>query len=104
MTSGNTQNAHQSIGIIGVGAFGEFMLKYLIPYFNVRVYDAHRDLSSVTQLYNVELADLDRICSSDIVVLCVPVVHLRDVVMGIKDKLKTGQLVIDLCSVQSKSG
>lgn len=100
MTSGNTQNAHQSVGIIGVGAFGEFMLKYLIPYFNVRVYDAHRDLSSVTQLYNVELADLDRICSSDIIVLCVPVVHLRDAVMGIKDKLKTGQLVIDLCSVK----
>ncbi len=100
MSSSRAPQPHQTVGIIGVGAFGEFMLKYLIPYFNVRVYDAHRDLGDVASLYNVEVADLDRICASDIVVLCVPVVHFREAVIGIKDKLKAGQLVIDLCSVK----
>jgi len=82
------RNNRQIIGVIGVGAFGEFMLKYLIPYFDVRLYDSHRDLAPVGKIYNAEVTSLERVCESDIVVLAVPVAHMREAVAAIKDKLK----------------
>lgn len=90
----------QTLGVIGVGAFGEFMLKYLIPYFNVSIYDTHRDLSKVGELYNVEICDLNYVCECDIIVLCVPVVHMEEAMAAIQHKLRKGQLLIDLCSVK----
>ncbi len=90
----------QQVGIIGVGAFGEFMLKYLIPYFNVVVCDRHRDLSQIEKSYNLKVDTLEAVCASDIVVLCVPVNHLADAAADIKNFIKPGQLVIDLCSVK----
>ncbi len=91
----------QTVGIIGVGAFGEFMLKYLTPYFNVNIFDSHRDLAQVGELYNVEICDLDRICMSDIIILCVPVVHMGEAMTSIRHRLKKSQLLIDLCSVKT---
>ncbi|HOO52599.1 MAG TPA: prephenate dehydrogenase [Alphaproteobacteria bacterium] len=90
----------QTLGVIGVGAFGEFMLKYLIPYFNVSIYDTHRDLTKVGELYNVEICDLNYICDCDIVVLCVPVVHMEEAMASIQHRLRKGQLLVDLCSVK----
>lgn len=92
--------SRQKIGIIGVGAFGEFMLKYLIPYFNVSVYDAHRDLGAVAATYNLAVENLEGVCASDIVILCVPVSRLGEVAQQIRGFIKPGQLVIDLCSVK----
>ncbi|MDD3021297.1 MAG: prephenate dehydrogenase [Alphaproteobacteria bacterium] len=92
----------QTVGIIGVGAFGEFMLKYLIPYFNVSIFDSHRDLGKVGDLYNVRICDLNHICDCDIIILCVPVVHMEEAMDSIRHKLKAGQLLIDLCSVKTK--
>lgn len=90
----------QTLGVIGVGAFGEFMLKYLIPYFNVSIFDSHRDLSTVGETYNVEICDLNYVCDCDIIVLCVPVVHMEEAMASIQHKLKKGQLIVDLCSVK----
>lgn len=91
----------QTLGVIGVGAFGEFMLKHLIPYFSVSIYDSHRDLTQVGELYNVEICDLDYICDCDIIVLCVPVVHMEEALSAIAHRLSKGQLLIDLCSVKT---
>ena len=33
----------QTLGLVGCGAFGEFMLRHLVPYFRVLVHDAKRD-------------------------------------------------------------
>lgn len=90
----------QIVGVVGVGAFGEFMLKYLIPYFDVRLYDTHRDLTQIGKIYNVEISTLDEVCQSDIILLAVPVAHMEEAVTAIKGKLKKGQLIIDLCSVK----
>lgn len=90
----------QSLGIIGVGAFGEFMLKHVIPYFNVSVYDSQRDLSVISATYNLKVGTLSEVSACDIVVLCVPVNKLALVVDEIKGLVKPGQLVIDLCSVK----
>lgn len=76
------------MGIIGIGAFGEFMLKYMIPYFSVSIFDSHRDLTQVGATYNVEICDLNYICDCDIIVLCVPVVHMEEAMASIQHKLK----------------
>lgn len=91
-----------SMGVIGVGAFGEFMLKHIIPYFDVRVYDAFRDLSDVAEIYNVDVVPLREAASSDIVVFAVPVRELEKTVEGVLPFLHEGQLVLDLCSVKCK--
>lgn len=91
---------NKSLGIIGVGAFGEFMLKHVVPYFDVSIYDAKRDLQDVATLYNVHEKSLDEICHSDIVVISVPVQQIQSIMDQIKDKLAPGQLLMDVASVK----
>ena len=90
----------QTLSIIGVGAFGEFMLKHVSPYFDVAIFDAKRDLSEVTSLYNVKAGSLEEICRSDIIVLSVPVQQMGAIAEDIKPYLHRGQLVIDVASVK----
>lgn len=92
----------QTMGIIGVGAFGEFMLKYVTPYFDVRIYDAYKNLDEIEETYHLQVQSLENVAKSDIVVLCVPVKELEKTVQGIIPFLTSGQLVIDLCSVKCK--
>lgn len=91
-----------SLGVIGVGAFGEFMLKHIVPHFDVRVYDAFKDLSDVATSYPVTVSSLADIATSDIVVFAVPVREMEKTVSAVLPFLRDGQLVIDLCSVKCK--
>lgn len=94
--------AKQTLGIIGIGAFGEFMLKHVTPYFDVRIYDAYKNLDEVADTYNLTVTSLEDVSKSDIVVFCVPVKELEKTVTDVVPFLKAGQLVIDLCSVKCK--
>lgn len=91
----------QKVGVIGVGAFGEFMLKYLIPYFRVGIYDRYRNLAEIEALYRLEVQSLPEVAASDIVLLSVPVKDIESVVDEIVPHLRTGALVMDLCSVKT---
>lgn len=92
----------QTLGIIGVGAFGEFMLKYVTPYFDVSIFDAYKNLDVIEETYHLRVQTLDDVAQCDIVILCVPVKELEKTVQGILPFLKSGQLVIDVCSVKCK--
>jgi prephenate dehydrogenase len=92
----------QDLGLIGCGAFGEFMLRHLTPYFRVRVHDPHRDLGPVTAVYDVTATDLPEAASAEIVVLAVPVQRLEEVVRAILPHLRPRALVVDVCSVKLK--
>lgn len=92
----------QTLGIIGVGAFGEFMLKYVTPYFDVSIYDAHRNLEKIEDTYHLRVQSLEAVAQCDIVILCVPVKELEKTVQDILPSLRSGQLVIDVCSVKCK--
>jgi prephenate dehydrogenase len=91
----------QSLGLIGVGAFGEFMLKHVAPFFVTYVYDKYRDLADVTQTYNVTSVGFDKVCQCDIVVIAAPVNALQDIALEMKKHLKPGQLVMDVASVKT---
>ena len=92
----------QTLGIIGIGAFGEFMLKHVTPYFDVRIHDAFRNLDQIGETYNLTVTSLEDVAKSDIVIFCVPVKELESTVQTVAPFLKAGQLVIDLCSVKCK--
>jgi prephenate dehydrogenase len=90
----------RTLGIVGIGAFGEFMLKHVAPYFDIRIYDSHRDLSGIAARYNVEALPLAEVAKSDVVVLAVPVQRLAEVVAQVAPDLRPGTLLIDVCSVK----
>lgn len=90
----------KTLGIIGVGAFGEFMLKHITPYFTVKLFDAQRDLKPIEQLYNVQSAPLNEVATCDIVILSVPVREMDNTIKSIAPLLKAGQLIMDVASVK----
>jgi prephenate dehydrogenase len=92
----------KTLGLLGCGAFGTFALRHLTPFFAVRVFDQHRDLTEVRAIYDVEVASLERAAGCDVVVLAVPVQKLDALSLEIAGLLKPGALVLDVASVKLK--
>jgi prephenate dehydrogenase len=90
----------QTLGLIGVGAFGEFMLKHITPYFNIKIFDAHRDLEHISKLYRATPSTLQEIAQCNIIILAVPVRAMEKTLKDIAPHLKDGQLIIDVASVK----
>lgn len=90
----------KTLSVIGVGAFGEFILKHITPYFETSIYDEFRDLTDVADIYNVKVCNLDEVVKSDILIISVPVRSIQSVANQIKNKLKAGQLIMDVASVK----
>lgn len=88
------------LGLIGCGAFGEFALRHLTPFFQVRVHDRHRDMDEIARRWNVEPSDLSGVAACDIVVPAVPVQQLESVCAEIAPLLRSGTLVVDVTSVK----
>ena len=84
-------NMNRTLGIIGVGAFGAFCIKHLSPYFKIIAYDKNENFGTI------ELA-----ASQDLVLLCMPVQQIDSVTLTIKDIVKKGSIIIDVCSVKKK--
>lgn len=92
----------RSLGIIGIGAFGAFMLKHVTPYFDVVIHDPFRDLTPLEQRFRVRAVSLEEAARQDVVVLAVPVQKLADVVQQIAPFLRPDALLMDVCSVKVK--
>ncbi len=92
----------KTLGLVGCGAFGEFMLRHVTPYFRTRVHDPYRDLGPITAVYDVEAVDLAAAAACDVVVPAVPVQKLATVVEALVPHLAPGALVVDVCSVKLK--
>lgn len=90
-----------TLGIIGIGAFGEFMLKHVTPHFRTRIFDKHRDLTTLASTYNLELASMEQIAACDIIVLATPVRQFEDVAKALAPHLRDGQMVIEVGSVKA---
>lgn len=91
-----------SVGLIGVGAFGEFMLPHLLPHCRISAFDAKRDLTPLAERWAVLVEDLDAVAAKDIVILATPVQRMGEVCRQIRDNLKPGALVLDVGSVKEE--
>ena len=84
-----------SLSIIGYGAFGRFMFRFLNPYFDVYVYDVRKiDDKKVKSVLLKEAA------SKDIVIIAVNMDVFEQTVKKISKFIKKGALVLDVCSVK----
>ncbi|MCS6780498.1 MAG: prephenate dehydrogenase [Geminicoccaceae bacterium] len=90
----------KTLGLVGCGAFGEFMLRHLTPYFRTLVHDPYRDLAEVTAVYDVEPASLERAAACEVVVPAVPVQKFERVISALLPHLRPGALLVDVCSVK----
>lgn len=88
-----------SLGIIGLGAFGRFIVKHLTPWFDVYGYD-----SDPARLEEVECrtATLAEVAAADIVVFAVPLASLEEVAEKARPHIRPGVLVMDVTSVKVK--
>lgn len=68
----------KTLGVIGIGAFGEFMLPHLAPHFQtIKIYDQMRDLTSLVLPPHVQIGSLQDVCSCEILILCVPIQSIK---------------------------
>lgn len=100
-----------SLGLVGVGAFGTFLLRHILPFFRVTVCDPACDGDSLQRAYNVQVSTtLATIATCDIIVLATPVSALPAisselaVFLGLEDaKTRPNPpIVMDVASVKVK--
>lgn len=92
----------QSLGIIGVGAFGAFMARHLAPYFDLTLCDSSPRVKTIAKKIGAGVGDISRAAECDVVVIAVPVQKMESVVRAIAPKLRRGALVLDVGSVKIK--
>ena len=94
--------AKQSLGIIGLGAFGTLMAKHLAPHFSLVLHDAHKNPAKLAKTLKAKTGTLEQTCAASIVVLAVPVQKFEAVLRQIQPLLKPKTLLIDVGSVKTK--
>lgn len=87
------------IGIIGFGRFGELAARYLARDMRVVVFDRGGKAARI-EAVGAQPADLETTCGQEMVLLCVPISHMQTQLKTIAPLLKTGTVVIDVCSVK----
>ncbi len=88
----------ETVGLVGFGRFGKMAHHYLSRDKEVRVYDLDpQRLKAVP-----EAASLEEALSCSMVLLCVPISALEKVCRRIAPQLKSGQIVVDTCSVKQR--
>ncbi|MGE4313584.1 MAG: prephenate dehydrogenase/arogenate dehydrogenase family protein [Pseudobdellovibrionaceae bacterium] len=92
----------KTIGVIGAGAFGEFMVPHLAAHFEVMITDPNRDCASLAETLHVSAGTLEEVCARDAVIFAAPLNVLEDVLTEIAPKLTKDQLFIEVCSVKCK--
>ena len=95
----------QRLGIIGLGAFGRFMIKHLAPYYEILGYDQNRPAPETLAADGAEaftFAKAEIVATADIVVFAVPLDSLEEAATLAAPHIKPGALVIDVTSVKAR--
>jgi len=87
------------IGIIGFGRFGQLLVRILPKEHNIKVTD-NQDKSKIAEKIGVNFCNLDEACKQELIILSVPISEVENVLLKIKDKIKKGHIVMDICSVK----
>ncbi|MDP9126650.1 MAG: prephenate dehydrogenase [Pseudomonadota bacterium] len=92
----------QSLGIIGTGAFGGFMVRHLAPHYDVTLYDAQRDVAALARNFSARAGDFRQAAACDVVVIAVPVQRFEEVLRDLATVIRPGALVIDVASIKMR--
>jgi len=91
----------RTIGIVGLGSFGRFLVQHLGKRFDLQVWD-RRDLSADAAALGARWTGLEDCAACDIVIPAVPVQDLDGLVVDLVPHLTPGALVVDVASVKVK--
>jgi prephenate dehydrogenase len=91
----------KQVGIVGFGAFGQFMAKHLAPHADLMVCDRHDVTRDAAEL-GVKAGTLAEVASREIVLLAVPVQNLEEVLTEIRPHVRAEAIVADVSSVKVK--
>jgi len=92
----------QKLGLFGLGAFGQLIVKHLSPYFDIHAYDSSPHAHAFAKRHNVTLASLEEVAACRIVVLATPIRTFPDLIAKIAPHVHPRALVIDVGSVKMK--
>ncbi len=87
------------LGLIGFGAFGQFLARYLRPHFTIAAY-GHHDITEEAAALDVRPVTQEEAAALPIVILCVPVQKLRQLLVEIAPVLRPDALVVDVSSTK----
>jgi len=90
----------KTLGILGLGAFGQFAVKHLALHFNVVAYDPAPRAAAFARQNGIAFGTLKEAAQADVVILAVPIDKLKEAVRAIKPHLKKGAIVCDVASVK----
>lgn len=97
------QKKRKTLGIIGLGAFGRFMVRHLSPYADILGYDRtlpSPELLDRDQTGQMALASLEAVAAADIVIFAVPLESLEEAAKLAAPHIRPGALVVDVTSVK----
>jgi len=91
----------KSLGVIGIGQFAEFFIPHLKPHFSKIVIASKNDKSAISKKLGVVSGSTKEASCQDFVILAMPIREIKNVIMEIKDTVKPGSTIIDICSVKT---
>ncbi|MGA9657626.1 MAG: prephenate dehydrogenase/arogenate dehydrogenase family protein [Asticcacaulis sp.] len=92
----------KTLGLFGLGAFGQLIVKHLAPYFDIYAHDPGPQARAFARRHHVTLVDLTVAAGCDIVVLATPIRTLKALAEAIAPHVKPRALVLDVGSVKIK--
>ena len=95
----------QTMGIVGLGAFGRFMARHVSARFDVRGWDRETpspEMLKADRAETITLSSFEDVCSADVVVFAVPLDGLAEVAGRAASFLKPDALAADVTSVKVK--
>ena len=90
----------QSMGVIGLGAFGQLLVAQMRPHFDLTAYDPSPQAQTFARKAGVRLGTLEDCARARRVVLAVPVLQIGPVASAIAPYVQAGATVFDVASVK----
>lgn len=92
----------KTFGVVGYGHFGQFLARSLSRRGAVLVADADADRLP-TDEDGIRAAELDELVTADVVILAIPFSALEGLLYGIRDRLTTETVVMDVVSTKARA-
>lgn len=90
----------KTLGIIGIGAFAEFFIPHLKPFFSQIHITSKSDKSALAKKLGVQASSLKEACQQDIIMLAMPISQITPVLEGIRHLVRKDAIVMDVCSIK----
>ena len=90
--------ANYSVGIVGLGNFGKFLVALVPSRARIYGFDTSKNKNMIPR--RVEITDLATVAKTDVLIIAVPLSGYRDLLKELRCLVSQNTLIIDICSVK----